>query len=202
MKGMENNSRRTPKQRRALTTIDKILSTAAFILEQEGLDRLNTNYLAKKSSLGVGTIYQYFNNKESIIIGLLERQHKRRINALKKQVFELKNTSLEVVVEGLIKALFEFQKRSPRLEQILLEKQYSYNIDQLEEDLDDKFITLLQRYIALNNIEFNVTDVRLAMKILVTSIKAVSSHYLFTSKDYSEEQMISELKEMTLRYVR
>lgn len=199
---MENNSRRTPKQRRALTTVDHILSTAAFILEQEGLDKLNTNYLAKKSSLGVGTIYQYFNNKEAIIVGLLERQHKRRINALKKQVFELKNTSLEVVVEGLIKALFEFQKRSPRLEQILLEKQYSYNIDQLEEDLDDKFITLLQRYIALNNIEFNVTDVRLALKILVTSIKAVSSHYLFTSKDYSEEQMISELKEMTLRYVR
>lgn len=199
---MENNSRRTPKQRRALTTVDHILSIAAFILEQEGLDKLNTNYLAKKSSLGVGTIYQYFNNKEAIIVGLLERQHKRRINALKKQVFELKNTSLEVVVEGLIKALFEFQKRSPRLEQILLEKQYSYNIDQLEEDLDDKFITLLQRYIALNNIEFNVTDVRLALKILVTSIKAVSSHYLFTSKDYSEEQMISELKEMTLRYVR
>ena len=98
--------------------------------------------------------------------------------------------------------MFEFQKRSPRLEQILLEKQYSYNIDQLEEGLDDNFITLLQKYIALNNINFNVTDVRLALKILVTSIKSVTSNYLFSSRDYSEEQVITELKEMTLRYVR
>lgn len=196
-----NTNRRKPRQDRSLKTIEHILSTAAIILENEGQNKLNTNYLAKVSQIGVGTIYQYFNNKDEIIVGLIERQHRKRINYLKKQVFELKNTSLEVVVEGLIRSLFEFQKRSPRLEQILLEKQYSNTLTNIEEDLDENFISLLQRYIALNRINFNVSNVRLALKILVTSIKAVSTQYLFSKTTMAEETLIQELKELTLKYV-
>jgi len=79
-------NRRQPSQARARTTRLLIFETAARILENEGLERLNTNRLAELSGFSVGTIYQYFANKEAIIQALVRHEQERLVEEIRKSL--------------------------------------------------------------------------------------------------------------------
>src|SRR5205807_46855 len=66
--------RRKPRQVRALDTIEIILEATARILQKEGPAALNTNYIAERAGISVGTLYQYFANKEAILVAMARRE--------------------------------------------------------------------------------------------------------------------------------
>ena len=70
---LELQPRKRPAQKRAEVTINHILDTTAQLIEEVGLEGFNTNLLAKRADLKVGTIYRYFPNKFAILNALLQR---------------------------------------------------------------------------------------------------------------------------------
>ncbi len=76
--------RRIAKQGRAVGTIDVILTAAAQVLETEGSSATTTNKIADRAGVSVGSIYQYFNNKQEIFEKLLHREIMRMENELTK----------------------------------------------------------------------------------------------------------------------
>lgn len=66
--------RKSPAQRRSADTVDAILEGAARILEAHGLDRYNTNDIAERAGVSVGSLYQYFPSKDAITVALIERE--------------------------------------------------------------------------------------------------------------------------------
>jgi hypothetical protein len=62
--------RRAPRQDRALDTVDTIFEAAARILQSEGKDAFNTNHIAERAGISIGTLYQYFPNKNAILVAL------------------------------------------------------------------------------------------------------------------------------------
>jgi len=71
------NQRRKPNQQRAKFTHDTILSAAAQVLEYEGEASFTTNRVAEKAGVSIGSLYQYFQHKESILIALAEREEQK-----------------------------------------------------------------------------------------------------------------------------
>jgi AcrR family transcriptional regulator len=66
--------RRTPKQARSRDTIDVILQATIQILEQEDATALNTNAIAERAGISVGTLYEYFPDREAILVAVAQRQ--------------------------------------------------------------------------------------------------------------------------------
>jgi AcrR family transcriptional regulator len=66
--------RKTPIQGRSRNTVDVIVEAAARILTREGADALSTNRIAEVAGVSVGSLYQYFPNREAIVAALIERQ--------------------------------------------------------------------------------------------------------------------------------
>ncbi|WP_329742782.1 TetR/AcrR family transcriptional regulator [Dyella sp. A6] len=56
-----------------------IFETALRILEKQGLEGLTTNRIAELSGFGVGTIYQYFANKQEILLALARHEQERKL---------------------------------------------------------------------------------------------------------------------------
>ena len=65
--------RRTPRQGRAQTTIELIFEATARILQRGGEAALNTNAIAEQAGISIGTLYQYFPNKEAIMVAMARR---------------------------------------------------------------------------------------------------------------------------------
>jgi AcrR family transcriptional regulator len=62
-----------PTQARAERTFSRILKTALDIIENEGIDALNTNRVAEDCQVNISTLYHYFPNKDSIVYALYKR---------------------------------------------------------------------------------------------------------------------------------
>jgi AcrR family transcriptional regulator len=65
--------RKLPRQTRAANTIEAVLEAAVQILIAEGSRGLTTTRVAKRSGFAVGTLYQYFANKDELIDTLVHR---------------------------------------------------------------------------------------------------------------------------------
>ena len=71
---MHEIKRKNPTQARAQQTVGAILDAAAQILQTEGEAHFNTNRVAERAGFSIGTLYQYFPNKNSIIEAIAERE--------------------------------------------------------------------------------------------------------------------------------
>ena len=65
--------RRTPRQARAEVTIDAIFEATIQLLVSDGIRGLTTTRVAERAGVSVGTMYQYFPHKESLVYALNER---------------------------------------------------------------------------------------------------------------------------------
>lgn len=59
--------RKTPSQSRSREKVQDILEAARHLLATEGLEKLTTNRIARAAGMSVGSLYQYFPNKQAII---------------------------------------------------------------------------------------------------------------------------------------
>ncbi|EME9711107.1 TetR family transcriptional regulator [Klebsiella pneumoniae] len=63
-------SRKQPKQARSAALVAAILEAATQVLSEEGAARFTSARVAEKAGVSVGSIYQYFPNKASILFRL------------------------------------------------------------------------------------------------------------------------------------
>lgn len=66
--------RKIPRQARAAATVAAIVEAAARILEQQGLGGYTTNAIAARAGISIGSLYQYFPDRDAITKALIERQ--------------------------------------------------------------------------------------------------------------------------------
>jgi AcrR family transcriptional regulator len=64
--------RKTPVQARAAVTVEAISEATIQVLLSHGADRLTTTRVAERAGVSVGTLYQYYPNKRSLLFAVLE----------------------------------------------------------------------------------------------------------------------------------
>lgn len=76
------SSRRKPKQARSTELVSAILEAAIQVLAKEGAHRFTTTRVAERAGVSVGSIYQYFPNKASILFRLQSDEWKQTTDML------------------------------------------------------------------------------------------------------------------------
>jgi AcrR family transcriptional regulator len=69
--------RRAPSQPRSERMVATLLEAAAQVLETRGLEGFNTNAVAQRAGVSIGSLYQYFPGKDALTIALLARENER-----------------------------------------------------------------------------------------------------------------------------
>lgn len=67
-------ARRAPRQARALHKVGLILEATQRLLEEGDIAALTTNAIASTAGVSIGTLYQYFDDKDAILEALTERE--------------------------------------------------------------------------------------------------------------------------------
>ncbi len=69
---MSNDPRKKPIQGRSRETVRAILEAAARILATDGPDALTTNHVAKVAGVSIGSLYQYFPDRDAVVAALID----------------------------------------------------------------------------------------------------------------------------------
>jgi len=109
--------RKKPEQKRSQTLFESIIESAARVLPALGYARATTNRIAKRAGISIGSLYQYFPNKDAIIASLLERELNKHFDEVASIVEREEDRSLDEIVDLLVEkfyALYLGQKELSR----------------------------------------------------------------------------------------
>ena len=118
--------RKSPRQRRSQATVEAIVEAAARILETLGPAGFNTNAVARRAGVSVGSLYQYFPGKQALIAELSRRNAEQALGGLAEAAARTAGQPILARLRAFVRVAIAQQSARPRLSRVL---------DQLEENL-------------------------------------------------------------------
>lgn len=89
-----------PQQERSRALVETILEAAARVLVTRGVD-FSTNLVSEAAGVSVGSVYQYFPNKDALCAALIERQAARERTFIIEHMRRAQPTSVRAALEGV-----------------------------------------------------------------------------------------------------
>lgn len=99
--------------------VDSILDAAAAVLREHGYDDTTTNRVAEVAGVSVGSLYQYFPNKQALVTALVERHDRESWAVFTANLTASVGKPFEVAVPAVIDALFAAHLVDPELHRVL-----------------------------------------------------------------------------------
>jgi AcrR family transcriptional regulator len=89
------SSRKQPQQARSAELVAAILKAAVQVLAKEGVQRFTTARVAERAGVSVGSLYQYFPNKASILFRLQSDEWRQTTDLLRSILENVQRPPLE-----------------------------------------------------------------------------------------------------------
>lgn len=191
---------RAPKQSRSRATYDAILESATRILVESGWQAVNTNAVAERAGVSIGSLYEYFPNKEAIIDAIAMRhinEGKELFSRTAETLPSMRTTHR--LVEALVSAIVSVHQGSPDLHRKLSsEVPLSVEVKQEVQQLRQSILTAIA---ALLSTEVN--NPGLVAQILYDSSDAVVHKWYVeeSGKDVENEVLKNQLILMLNAYL-
>lgn len=96
--------RKVPAQARSRATVDAIIQAATYILTEAGWEGVTTNAIAERAGVNIGSLYQFFPNKEAVVAEV-QRRHAVETRADLRLV--LKRLSEQDSLRGVLSLIVE-----------------------------------------------------------------------------------------------
>lgn len=117
----EAGVRRAPRQERSRQTVEAVLDAVERVLKRDGVDAITTNRIAEAAGVSIGSVYQYFPDKQSIFTALHQR-HVEQVSTIIERVISTHAAgSIEDFSCELVQALIDAHDVDPRLHEIISE---------------------------------------------------------------------------------
>jgi AcrR family transcriptional regulator len=134
--------RKKPGQRRSAATVEAIVEAAARIQETRGLEGYTTNAVAERAGASIGTLYQYFPNKDAITRALIERE----LAALLADIAGVEaETDGRAGLQRLIDAAVRHQLGRPALARLLDQEEGRLTIGEDLQPVGERIAAVLRR---------------------------------------------------------
>lgn len=171
--------RRPPKQQRSREMVERLLDATAATLVARGFDYTTTNHIAEQAGVSIGSLYQYFPDKEALIAALLDRIARdvgRNFRARAEQVdinrFALRDIAAAAITLGLAMI---------RNDPLLLELVRNWNrlpVDKVLDPLEQLFMARAQPYFLRHHREYPVSDLEAKLYVLINAVLFACIRYL------------------------
>jgi len=106
--------RKSPVQARSTATIDALHIAAIQVLTREGLSRCTTTRVAARAGISVGSLYQYYPNRDALLAAVLERHLDGVAGAVDRACREHHGKPVSEMASGLIAAFLAVKLRNPK----------------------------------------------------------------------------------------
>ena len=96
--------RKTPRQARSTATVDAIFDATIQVLLATGSTKLNTTRVSHRAGVSVGTLYQYFPNKQALLLAVLERHLEMLVRAVEDACQDHQDQVVQVMAKAVATA--------------------------------------------------------------------------------------------------
>ncbi len=194
--------RKKPLQRRATETVTTLLDATAQELLDGGYDRMSTNKIARRAGVSVGSLYQYFPNKEAIVVALKRRMADREREVIGEKLAGLRDADLPTAVRVVIDTQIAVVLSEPELYKAFLTEVPPLGKLTHSWDADRLIAEMLEDYLKHHPSSSLVPDVATAAFLVLHAVDGIINRSLLHApSNLRDEQFKNELVRLVVGYL-
>lgn len=150
---MDVNPRKIPRQERARATVDAIILATAQLLTRQGFETLTTARVAEKAGVSVGSLYQYFPNKQALAAAVVDYFGEVFATSFRRAIEEKQHATLAESVDAMVEFAFISHPHDPELHRRLIE--LSPRVDRTEKnaEVSNRVAAMIERKLQVHRDE-------------------------------------------------
>lgn len=187
--------RKQPMQQRSQQLVEALVEAAGQLIAKDGLDALTTVRVADRAGVSVGSLYQYFSNKEALLAALVARMNRELGEAVNTVAPTLIGADPHTLVRGLLDTAFTFFSGRDGLHMELLRNWYRLDIEQGMRRFEQQMLDLIRGYALVHLRELKLDPTPAQGFILINSVVFTLLRYLSLPRAplFTREQLVEEL---------
>ena len=197
----EQNLRRTPQQARSQQRVEEILQATAELLVEEGYERLTTSAIAKRAGISVGSLYQFFANKDAVLQALA-RKYLEKMALLNETVFtpDAIYVPTPILLDRAVDALVDFGDRNQGFHQLFNSPGILPQLQVVAEEATNQMILEVQKIVAGKAPHLTEERSFVISQVLMHMIKGILP-LIETAVPAERPALIAEFKRMGVTYL-
>jgi AcrR family transcriptional regulator len=194
--------RAIPQQARGLRRIDKLLDAAAKLFAKVGYEETSTNAIAREARTSIGSLYQFFPNKEAILDALAAR-YLKELRAVQDAMMgeDAVQLSLPELYDRIIQSIAGFHASHPGFQPLFYGSTTSKRLAAAADQLKQECIGRVDGLMAVRNPEIDPTRRRLLATMNVEVIKTLLP-LAQSSEPTTRARLLAETKTLLLAHIR
>lgn len=194
--------RKRPRQQRSQQMVEILLEASGRVIERQGLDSLTTNCVAAEAGVSVGSLYQYFANKQELLEALLDRMAldvTRLVDGLLPQLLEADaRTAVTILLTEVLAFIRSGNGRYRMLVRHWQQLQALHVVDRLERHLAEA----CRRYLLRHLRQFPIDNPVPMLFVMINGTLMTLVRYLsLDDPPLSEEELVDGLADMLAAYL-
>ncbi len=196
------SARTKPQQSRSRVTVSVILDAAVRIFEQEGADAATTSRIAEVAGVSVGTLYQYFGNRDAILAALQDREFERADAMLQRVLASARGASGRDVARAVIDELFRLYRAAPALHRVLAVEGLRVTPTERVLAFDARAVGAIKAFLAFAGDGVRRPNADAAAFVVYQTVRAVMLAYLLERPaGIDDPALTEELADLVERYL-
>jgi AcrR family transcriptional regulator len=196
--------RKEPKQKRSKAMYDAILDATTHLLSENGYAATTTNHIAERTGISIGSLYQYFPNKDAIAVELLQRHivsGMDYMNPLITHAMKSRNDPAKMV-KAFIEAACDHHTDNPSLHKVLEEEvPHPAHIREALRHNEYLFAEAIAHWIELQRPQ-EVSNLTVAARLVFFLVKTMTHWYILSQQtEIEREVFVDELTTIVMRYL-
>jgi AcrR family transcriptional regulator len=165
--------RKQAQQERSRALVDSLLRASARILVRDGYAGLTTNAVASLAGVSVGSLYQYFPNKDALISALISEHVDGTMARFRADAARLFARPVEQAVPSFVRIMVELHRADPALHRVFAEQLPLGSFPRLESSLREG-LALTRAYLEAHRAELIVKDLDAAAFIVTHAVDTLT----------------------------
>ena len=195
--------RKAPTQERAKQTVTALVEATAQLLVERGYHQTTTNHIARRAGVSIGSLYQYFPDKQALVVELGMRFMDEQFALLQGSLRDVAHAPLEQAVRSVIEAMLRAKLDRPELSRVLFSELPSLGVLDLLQLWMQRAASALELIMSMRAAQLAPGDLGLAAHLIVSAMYGVTSYTVIYAPERLEQpSFVDETTRMILNYLK
>lgn len=194
--------RKRPQQQRSRLMVDALIEATACTIAHHGLDGTTTPLIAETAGVSVGSLYQYFEDKEALIAALLDKLALDLTQLLDLSIHPESDLALEDMVRLAIRVTLNLMHSNEGLYLEIARNWHRLPVDRVADVLEQHVMDIGRRYFLKHLQAYQVPDLQVRLFIAYNS--TIFTLVRFISQERAlldEDEVVNGLTTMVTGYL-
>jgi AcrR family transcriptional regulator len=154
--------------------VETILDATTRILVKDGYVHLTTNSVADVAGISIGSLYQYFPNRDALITGVAQRYSDKMKSELSEILIKTKSASLRAAITAMVKGIAARNAINPALNHILNHELPRLGNMEWRDDIAARSLAIAESLLAAHRSELRSNiNLKTAAFLIAKAVEAV-----------------------------